>query len=308
MTLSMPQSKSKTFLGMPIHRKIRTGDKEVPWSVMIMLAVMWFNWGFNLFSGGMALTFTIQKFNKDPQVIALIGSIGGFLMLAPLISYLSDQIWTRAGRRRPFLLIAWAGGLLAMTAYGFFPEVAGAINQILISLGLFPIGEIYILAAIIFVSSKMLDGLSPLEPLFLECVPPHQRGRFWAIRGMMVTLAVTLFFQVLWPNFDVPVDMFAWAGHPGFWVMTGEQMIYRFAATLWLLTGLILVFCIEERRSEQAPNKSFRTMFLGEANSTGSGNDPRSTTVLGWLKTIPIVTFITSFSKDVFLTELSQIG
>ena len=78
MTLSMPQSKSKTFLGMPIHRKIRTGDKEVPWSVMIMLAVMWFNWGFNLFSGGMALTFTIQKFNKDPQVIALIGSIGGF--------------------------------------------------------------------------------------------------------------------------------------------------------------------------------------------------------------------------------------
>jgi len=307
-----------------VHRKIRTGEKFVPWSAVFIIAMMWFNWGFNLFAGGQALTFTIQKYTKDPRKISLIGSIAGVVMIAPIISYISDQIWTRAGRRRPFLIVAWAGGFIGMVSFAFLPQVAGAINHGMMAMGLHPIGEIIILAVIIFCYKKAYDGCATIEPLFMECVPPHQRGRFFAMRGMLLTLAVTMFYQILWPRFDDSVDMFRWLGRPGVLYLTGEQLIYIMAAGLFLLTGLFVVFCVEETRMPQAPNKSFRELFLGkrkpaaELPLAGVAVQPaaphanvgildyasaqvQAPSLMARLTQIPIVAFIISFARDVFL-------
>ena len=192
----------RKFLGITVHRKIRTGEQQVPWSGVFILSMMWFTWGFNIFAGGVALTFTIRKYVNNPQVISFVMTLATLVMLGPIISYVSDQIWTRAGRRRPFLIVAWLGGFLSMASFAFLPQIAGVINHGLVAVGLRPVGELLILAVVIACYKKMWDGCAPLEPLFLECVPPHQRGRFWAMRGMLFNLAVLMFYQILWPLYD----------------------------------------------------------------------------------------------------------
>jgi hypothetical protein len=306
----------RTLFGLPIHRKIRTGEKQVPWSGVFMLSMMWFTWGFNIFAGGVALTFTIRKYVNNPQVISLVMTVAGVIMLGPIISYLSDQIWTRAGRRRPFLIVAWLGGFLAMASFAFLPTIAGFINHGLMKIGLKPVGELLVLAVMIACYLKMWDGAAPLEPLFLECVPSHQRGRFWAIRNMLFSLAVMMFYQILWPMYDRNIDMFSWFGHPGVLYMTGEQSIYILASGLFFLTGLYLVFCVKETRMPEAPNKSFRNMFLGARNApnwpvenlpvSSPTVDPRlnlnyEIPTVAPASQIPIIAFVLGMLKDVFL-------
>lgn len=207
---------------MRFHQAIRTGQTQVSWSSVFLLSLMWFTWGFNLFAGGQALAFTIQRYNSDPRIISLVMTITGVLMIGPLISYVSDQIWTKIGRRRPFLIMAWIGGFLAMASFAFLPQVCGMINQVLVVAGLQPVGHLVILAVLIACYKKLWDGQATIEPLFLECVPPQQRGRFWALRGMAFTLAVTIFHQILWPRYDDRVDMFRWLGYPNVLHLTGE--------------------------------------------------------------------------------------
>lgn len=250
------------MFGIPLHRKILTGQKQVPWSAVFILTMMWFTWGFNLFAGGQALTFTIQKYSKDPRIISIVMTITGVLMISPVISYLSDQIWTRVGRRKPFLIVAWIGGFVAMASFAFLPQVTAVINHALGAVGIPAASELLLLAVVIGCYKKMWDGCATIEPLFLECVPPHQRGRFWAIRGMVFTLAVTLFYQVLWPYFDVKVDQLAWMGHPDKLRLTGEQSIYILCAALFFVTGFFLIFCIEETKMPSAPNRP-SWIFLG---------------------------------------------
>lgn len=275
-----------------LHRPIHTGAKHVPWRAVFILSFMWFTWGFHLFAGGQALTFTIQKYTTDPRLISLIGTFASVVMLAPLVSYLSDQIWTRHGRRRPFVIIGWLGGFLGMLSFAFLPQVLGGINGALGLVGIPAVGDLVLLAIIVGGYKKLIDGMAPLEPLFMECVPPDQRGRFFAIRGILFTLSVTLFFQVFWPVFDDQLDMFAWLGHQGVLEIQGEQVVYLCSAGLFFVTGLYLVFCIEERKAPHAPNKRLYEMFFG-----GVGT---AKTVLGRLRQIPIVTFVVGFFKEVF--------
>jgi hypothetical protein len=304
------------LLGIRFHQKIRTGEKHLPWSAVFMLSMMWFTWGFNIFAGGVALTFTIQKFNKNPQIISLVMTGATLLMLGPVISYVSDQLWTRAGRRRPFLIIAWIGGCISMICFAALPQISGALNHLLISFGLAPVGPLIILAVMIACYKKMWDGAAPLEPLFLECVPPDQRGRFWAIRGMLFTLAVTMFYQILWPVYDRNIDIFAWLGRQGKLYLTGEQLIYIMAGGLFFFTGLFVIFCVEEVHLADAPNKSVRELLLGKRRavdgSAGAeiaiqsdlaahhGSSLRPREPRGVLR-LPLVGFVLSFAKDVFL-------
>jgi len=298
-----PPIKVFSILGVPIHRKLRTGDSQVAWSSVFILSLMWFTFGFNIFAGGQALTFTIYRYTKDPRIISMIMTITGLIMVGPMISFISDQIWTRHGRRRPFLFVAWLGGIMGMFSFAFLPHVSGAINRVIGSVGVPPIGDLVILSIVVLCYQEMLTGLAPLEPLFLECVPPHQRGRFFAIRGILFTLAVTLFYQVLWPIFDDRIDLFGYLGHPGILVLRGEQLVYIFAGSMFIITGIYLLFCIEEIKVPNAANMKLSVLFLGErAGKSGTGSDPVEKPSLSkTLRSIPIVTFVISFLRNVFL-------
>jgi hypothetical protein len=253
-----------TRRGFSIHRPIVTGQKQIAWSSVFLLSMVWFTFGFHIFAGGLALTFTLKRYDGNPQVLALIKSAPVIIMLGPFISYFSDKIWTRLGRRRPFLIVSWAAGCLAMFSFAFISQVSAAINSVLGAVGIPPVAEFILLVGIILSYTTLYDLTAPLEPLFLECVPPHQRGRFWAIREILFKLAVVFFFQVLWPVYDFGVDVgrywSSWFGasEPSWLSLSGEQWIYVYAGALFLITGAFLLFNIVEVRDPKVEVISFR--------------------------------------------------
>jgi MFS family permease len=276
--LPLEEPKGWTVLGIPVHRRIHTGQRHLPWSSVFILSLVWFTFGFHIFAGGLALTFTIKRYDGDPRVISIVTTLPVIIMLGPFVSYISDKIWTRIGRRRPFLITAWAASCVAMFCFAFMPQVAGTINSLLGSVGIPPVAEFFLLVAIILGYTTLYDLTAPLEPLFLECVPPHQRGRFWAIRGVLFSLAVTFFFQVLWPVYDHHVDLGKyWLGTPEVFNLRGEQWIYVFASFLFFVTGGFLLFSIVETPDPKSPGVRLRDLGL--------------------------VRFAKSFLKDVFLRK-----
>jgi hypothetical protein len=330
----LPLSHTYRFLGIPIHRRISTGERHISWSAAFILSLVWFTWGFHLFSGGLALTFTLQRYTNDPRILAFVRTINIWVVLSPFISYTSDQVWTPWGRRRPFLIIAWAASSAAMFCFAFLPQVGGFINAGLGAVGLPAIAEVLLLVAIITGYTTLYDLSAPLEPLFLECVPPHQRGRFFAIRGILLSLAIMFFFQVLWPVYDHPVDLmgdttgqmqyfadsslfqaiglaplFAALADPAYWpsvvTLKGEQIIYIFSGATFFITGAFLLFNVTEVRVANAPNKTFRELFLGRRKNEQRAlviPNAGSNGLLARIRRIPIVGFAIGYVKDVFLT------
>lgn len=317
------------FLGLPFHRRIVTGQRQISWSAVFILSLVWFTFGFHIFAGGLALTFTLQRYTNDPRILAFVRTINVIVMLGPFISYISDQVWTRLGRRRPFLVVAWAASCVAMFCFAFLPQTSAAINAALGLVGIPPVAEMLLLVAIITGYTTLADFQAPLEPLFLECVPPHQRGRFFAIRGILFSLAVLFFFQVLWPVYDHPVKWLEYWGIAGASPLRGEQLIYIFAGALFAITGAFLLFNIRETREPDAPNKRLRDLFLGARNAAAKAGDDLplrgaqlvSRTsgdaasgsaalvpvgplkrVYRWFLRVPIVAFFVTYFKEVFFT------
>ncbi len=274
-TPTSPDTEEPT--GFAIHRPLKTGLKHAPWMSVVLLCLIWFTFGFHIFSGGTALTYTLKGYNDDPRVYQFITSLAIIIMLGPFVNYLSDIIWTKMGRRKPFVLISWIAGAIGMGCVPFAPQITTAINGILGPLGIPYIGEFTFLIIVVVTYTSLYDFTAPLEPLFLECVPPKQRGRFWAMRNVVINLSSLLFFQVFWPVYDETFAIFSWIpGYEGH-LVKGEHAVYYLSSLLFLITGFVLVFCVKEVKGDRFPN-----MRLSEVN---------------------IVRYITNFFKDVFLAK-----
>jgi MFS family permease len=295
-----------TLLGMPLNRKIRTGEKHIAWSAAFILSLIWFTWAFHIFAGGLALTFTINRYTNDPRIIAFVQNINVIIMLGPFISYISDQIWSRLGRRRPFMIIAWAASCFAMFSFAFLPQVAGVMNAGLRVFGIPPVSEFILLIGIITGYTTLYDLQAPIEPLFLECVPPHQRGRFFAIRGVLFKLAVLLFFQVFWASYADKMDMFNWIGFGGRLYLTGEQCIYILGGCLFFITGGYMLFNIEEVKDPKAPNRKFTELFTGSKTAAPVRPDPamelsaaKGSQLFLWLATASLIGYTFSIMWEI---------
>ncbi|MDX2110358.1 MAG: MFS transporter [Verrucomicrobiota bacterium] len=181
-----------------------------------------------MFVSGTALPLTLRRFTDDTRLIGLLTSVGLWfgIILGPLVNYISDRLWSRFGRRRPFLLIAGCGTMIAMVLIPFAPTLG-------------------ILIQLIVVSSILGDVGSTQEPLWLEVIPPPQRGRAIAIRILMVNMASMLFFQVMFAQFDEKYYIDATALWPAF-ILTGEQMCYLLAAALNIVNLCMLAFVVRE--------------------------------------------------------------
>lgn len=230
---------------------------------VVLLCLIWFTWGFHLFSGGTALTYTLKGYNDDPRVYQFITSLAIIIMLGPFVNYLSDIIWTKIGRRKPFILISWIAGAVGMGCVPFAPQITMAINGVLGPLGIPYIGEFTFLIIIVVTYTSLYDFTAPLEPLFLECVPPKQRGRFWAMRNVVINLSSLLFFQIFWPVYDETFTIFSWVpGIEGF-IVSGEHTVYYLSSLLFIITGFALVFCVKEVKGNQFPNMRLREVNMG---------------------------------------------
>lgn len=195
------------------------------WLLLINLA--WFAMMYCLFIASTGLPLTLLKFTNDSRLIAFVTSVGSIMgiVIGPLCNFISDRLWTRWGRRRPFLLVASCGSLLAMSLIPYIPELVPLI-------------------LLVVISSLLGDVGSTFEPLWLEIIPAAQRGAGYAIRNVMIQFASLYFFQVMFAQWDNTYHIIL--PYVGAIQATGEQAAYFAAAGLQIYVLFFLLFLVRE--------------------------------------------------------------
>jgi len=220
---------------------IRTLQKSVSWWAIALLTTTTGVQSIVEATSGAPLTFTLKKFIDDPALIAFLGSINlafSFLV-APYVSWKSDRIWTRFGRRKPFIIAGWSVLALALIACPLAPQL-------------------WMLVGVVIVWQFATDfGYGAVwSPLLYEVVPTQQRGRAVVIKRLMSTGSLVFFNYALLSQFDsihnfsLPVA--------GNFTLTGEQVIYFVAAALVIFAVLNLAFNVRETKpAGHSPRESF---------------------------------------------------
>lgn len=199
----------------------------MPWSWVAWMSSPWLALYYieNVSESG-PLTFTMRKFIENPALIAFLTSLNVAFnfMVGVVASYMSDRVWTRWGRRRPFLIVGWTGVAMAMAC------VPLATN-------------VWSLAAIIVAYQLFTDIAKPVEPLYNEVVPSAQRGRGGSIHNIAQQVLGLLFFGVLVARFD-QMHEFEVLGRA--LKISGEMTLYWTGSALVLGATLFLVFFVRE--------------------------------------------------------------
>jgi Na+/melibiose symporter-like transporter len=174
----------------------------------------------------------LKSFGAPDLLIGLLSSTRSIegAVIQPTIGALSDRVWTRFGRRRPFMLIG-----IPLSA-GFF--VAGAF-----------VNNLLLLAAVIFLFSIFFNvAVDPYVALLADITPLEQRG--W-LSG--VAVGVQLFSSVA---FLVVIAATTGGGSVPVWV-------YVLVAAVLLLSFGLTVFGIHEpRHLEHEPSATQQRLPL----------------------------------------------
>lgn len=227
---------------------VLTQQKQARFSWIVLINLSWFIGLYSGFVFATVLPFTLRRFTDDLRLISLVTSVGLWfgIVLGPLVNYMSDRIWTRFGRRRPFLLVATCGSLMAAFCIPFMPALIPLI-------------------LLVVVSSILGDVGSTQEPLWMEVVPPEQRGTGFAIRTMMTKLASLVFFQIMFAQMDSLYSL------PMGGVLTGEHVCYLSAGVLQLGYLVFLLFFLREVKpdnlAKDTGGESFSSRWEKEARS-----------------------------------------
>ncbi|HRE82429.1 MAG TPA: MFS transporter [Opitutaceae bacterium] len=246
----------------------------LPWAALYFIE--------NISNSG-PLVFTLKKFFEDPMLIGFLTSLNVAFnfMVGVVTSYMSDRIWTRFGRRKPFLLIGWSG--------------------VILSLVLLPLATNgWSLVAIIILYQLSADIAKPLEPLYNEVIPPAQRGRAAMVRSVVQNLVGLVFFGLLLMQFD-RVYTFEVLGTA--LRTNGEAVLYWSAALVILVALFFLFFCVKETPPEtQRRREAFRLRVFFR--------DLFARRDQAWLYALYITPLIAAPGVDVFrpLLQTEQLG
>ncbi len=221
---------------------IVTCKKEIPFRWVFFAIMPWGTFAYTWGVVGVAFLFSLKKFIENPAGLTFILSLPMFvsMVMAPSVSFLSDRIWTRFGRRKPFIVTSWIG-----------------VSCCLVLLPLMP--NFWALFVVYMFYSFFFDLTAPIEPLKLEIIPPHQRVRATGALQWCTTLAYILFYFVALGRFD---DVRFMRGVP----ISGEEVIY-WSAALMLLVMLLLIMLGIKEVDQKSPLRgqrfTIKTFFLG---------------------------------------------
>ena len=228
---------------------IVTCKKEIPFRWIAFAILPWASFSFNYGVISVVFFFSLKKFVENPAGLTFVLSLPGFvsLVLGPVVSFLSDRIWTRFGRRKPFIATSMIG-----------------IMTCLILMPLMP--NFWCLLAVYLIYSASSDLNSPMEPLKLEIIPPQERGRATGAMTWCSNLATMTFYIIALGRFD---DVRFMEGVPIF----GEEAIYWSAALLVSMMLLLLLLGIKEIDQKSALRGQRLTFgnFFGACSTANSG-------------------------------------
>jgi hypothetical protein len=200
-----------------------TRQNRIPFSWVVMAMLPWAFWYFQM-TMGMVSFFLLNRLVENPAALTFWTSLPGliftFLPLGAFISFTSDRIWTRFGRRKPFIIAGFMGWAVVLTLY----PVAGSA---------------YVFIALMFLFALVGQFNAPLEALKLETIPPPMRGRSAALWSWITTILNITFWAIVIGRMDEVVAFDA--GH-----LSGDKILYWAAAAGLLIAVFIYCFGIKE--------------------------------------------------------------
>lgn len=173
---------------------------------------------------GTGFVFTIGKFLENPAALTFILSLPGLMniVVSPFFTFLSDRVWTRFGRRKPFAVVSWIGLTGTLVALPFCPNLTTL--------------------SLVFLLHGFFEGMcQTLVPLKLEIIPPHQRGVSVAAMEWTRNIANITFAYIALGRFD---DV-AFLGAFDF-ALGGERVIYLSGGLVMLALLAFIALGIKE--------------------------------------------------------------
>jgi MFS family permease len=209
---------------------IRTRQARVPWSWVAMMSLPWATMLYLEMLSNVAVTFKVREFVSVPVLITLLGSFNLFfsVFVGSACNYASDRIWTRMGRRKPFLLAGWIAAALGCLV---LPEVR----------------TLWLLVALVFFHELLRDFATPYETLCNEVVPPPQRGRANAAFTFARNGMIAFFFAVMVGRWDETYTL------PGGFAISGQEFVFWIGSLLTAATALFVLRGIHEERPPAPP-------------------------------------------------------
>lgn len=202
---------------------IVTRQNRIPFSWVIVALLPWAMFYFQGTVSGVNF-FIIKRFIDNPAALTFVISLPGilftFIPLGSYISFMSDRVWTRWGRRKIFCIAGLGGWAIVLFLYPLAPNIW------------FFIGLTFVMA---FVGAFN----APLEALKLEIIPPPMRGRSAALWQWITTTLNITFWLIVIGRLD-EVTPFA-----GF-ALTGDKALYWSASAGLLIAVFIYFFGVHE--------------------------------------------------------------
>jgi Na+/melibiose symporter-like transporter len=199
---------------------------------------------------GAPFIYSMKKFIDNPAAITFLLSIEVFVTVlgGPFASWLSDRVWTRCGRRKPFLIAADVGKFL------IFPLIPLAPN-------------IVWLIVLKWIYGILHDVGSPKTALTMEIVPARQRGRGSGFFNMQLQIVNLVFWGIVIGRFD---DVYFSGPLTGMAALPGETLLYWAGALMFLFVLGFNTLGIKEirppdarrLRDELQPGQSVWRLFL----------------------------------------------
>jgi len=202
--------------------RVLTQQKNVPWRWVFLAISPWFSGMYVEMCSGAVLTLALKKFMDDPALINGILSINVLfnILIGAVCLYISDRVWTRFGRRKPFLLGGWGPLILALIFVPLAPNL-------------------YVLIPMIVIWMACQDICSTNEPLQQEIVPPHQRGRAGAIFNMVIQMVLIFTFVIVFGRFH-EIQYF------GEKYLSGEHAAFWLCAIFLIASAMLVGFFFKE--------------------------------------------------------------
>jgi len=221
---------------------IITCKKQIPLRWVAFAIMPWASFTFSGQVIAVAFFFSLKKFVENPAALTFILSLPGFIsmVLQPVVAFLSDRIWTRFGRRKPFIATSQAGILTCMVLMPLMPNFWSLL--------------------LVFMATGIFSDLNaPMEPLKQEIIPPPERGRATGAMTWCSNLATMTFYFIALGRFDDVRYM-------GGLTLHGEAAIYWSAALL--ISAMLLLITlgireIDQKSALRGQRLSIKTFFGG---------------------------------------------
>lgn len=200
---------------------IETQHKRIPWRWVILIQFMSSARLLALFASG-SMTFTMRKYIESPIIINSVSSLDvlfNLLIAAPCLYY-SDRIWTKHGRRLPFVLVSF---LVLGIVILLLPLAGSAV----------PMAVLVVMWLIFW------DVGSTFDVLMMEIIPPGQRGRASAMGAWFFQIIIILSSIVISGRFDDVV-------HSAGATLRGEELIYWWGAVCMFFCVIFMFLFVRE--------------------------------------------------------------